>query len=101
MYEETTYFSLASVGDVDGERDFYISEEKLTLLDADMFWNMAPYPRDRSAEDFETSPITQNLIVVKEGRYHSLNADQSQAILLWTPLATPFPYVFSVAVCDL
>ena len=87
---ERAGFTIKDYGRPAGERDFYISEENFALLDADIFWNMAPYPGDRSAEDFETSTIMQNLTVVKEGRYRSLNADQSQAILFWTPLATPF-----------
>jgi ABC-type Fe3+-hydroxamate transport system substrate-binding protein len=73
-----------------GEDYFDIGEERFTLLDADMLWNLAPYPGDSSAQDFESSQIFQNLAVAKEGRYRSLNADQSQAILFWTPLATPF-----------
>ena len=73
-----------------GERAFEISEEKLTLLDADMLWNIAPYPGVDTAKDFEASPVVQSLKVVQDGRYRLLNSDQSQAIQLWTPLATPF-----------
>lgn len=87
---ERAGFTIKDYGQPVGERDFYIGEENLTMLDADMLWNVAPYPGDRSAEDFESSTIMQNLTVVKEGHYRSLNSDQSQAILFWTPLATPF-----------
>jgi ABC-type Fe3+-hydroxamate transport system substrate-binding protein len=87
---ERAGFTIKDFGRPAGERDFNVAEENLTLLDTDMLWNVAPYPGDRSAQDFESSPIVQNLAVVKDGRYRSLNADQSQAILFWTPLATPF-----------
>jgi ABC-type Fe3+-hydroxamate transport system substrate-binding protein len=87
---ERAGFTIKDYGRPQGERDFNVSEEKLTMLEADMLWNVAPYPGDSSAEDFESSVIVQNLEVYKEGRYRSLNSDQSQAILFWTPLATPF-----------
>lgn len=87
---ERAGFTIKDFGRPAGERDFNVTEENLTMLDADMLWNVAPYPGDSSAQAFESSPIVQNLAVVREGRYRSLNADQSQAILFWTPLATPF-----------
>lgn len=87
---ERAGFTIKDYGRPAGERDFTLSEEKLTELDADMLWNLAPYPGDSSPDDFVSSPVVQNLNVYKEGRYRSLNADQSQAILFWTPLATPF-----------
>jgi ABC-type Fe3+-hydroxamate transport system substrate-binding protein len=87
---ERAGFTIKDFGRPADERDFTVSEENLTMLDSDMLWNVAPYPGDSSAQDFESSSIVQNLAVVKEGRYRSLNADQSQAILFWTPLATPF-----------
>ena len=87
---ERAGFTIKDYGRPEGERDFNVSEENLTMLEADMLWNVAPYPGDSSAKDFESSVIVQNLEVVKEGRYRSLNSDQSQAILFWTPLATPF-----------
>jgi iron complex transport system substrate-binding protein len=87
---ERVGFTIKDYGRPKGERSFDPSEENLTILDADMLWNVAPYPGDNSAQDFEASKIVQNLQVVREGRYRSLNSDQSQAILFWTPLATPF-----------
>jgi iron complex transport system substrate-binding protein len=87
---ERAGFTIKDYGRPAGERDFTLAEENLTMLDADMLWNVAPYPGDNSPNDFVTSPVVQNLNVYKEGRYRSLNADQSQAILFWTPLATPF-----------
>jgi ABC-type Fe3+-hydroxamate transport system substrate-binding protein len=87
---ERAGFTIKDYGRPEGERDFNLSEENFTLLDADMLWNVAPYPGDRSAEDFESSKILQSLAVYKEGRYRSLNSDESQAILFWTPLATEF-----------
>ena len=87
---ERAGFTIKDYGGPEGERDFDVSEESLTILDTDMLWNVAPYPGDTSAQDFEASSVVQSLNVVKEGRYRSLNSDQSQAILFWTPLATPF-----------
>lgn len=87
---ERAGFRLADYGRPAGERDFTISEENFALLDRDLLWNVAPYPGDTSAADFAASPVLQNLDVVREGRYRSLTADQSQAILFWTPLAVPF-----------
>lgn len=71
-------------------RSFTITEENFALLDRDLLWNVAPYPGDTSAADFAASPVLQNLAVVREGRYRSLSADRSQAILFWTPLGVPF-----------
>ncbi len=87
---ERSGFKIKNYDRPKGERAFEISEENLTLLDADMLWNIAPYPGVDTAKDFEASPIIQSLPVVKEGRYRLLNSDQSQAIQLWTPLATSF-----------
>jgi ABC-type Fe3+-hydroxamate transport system substrate-binding protein len=87
---ERAGFTVADYGRPAGERDFTVTEENLALLDRAALWNVAPYPGDRSAEQFESSPVLQNPAVVREGRYRSLDSDQSQAILFWTPLAVPF-----------
>lgn len=87
---ERAGFVLADYDRPADERDFTLSEENFDQLDVDALWNVAPYPGDASARDFEASEILRNLAVMREGRYRSLDSDQSQAILFWTPLATPF-----------
>jgi iron complex transport system substrate-binding protein len=93
---ERAGFTIKDFGRPAGEDYFDVAEENFALLDADMLWNVSPYPGSDGeavpcdARAFESSNIFQNLPVFKEGRYRSLNVDQSQAILQWTPLATPF-----------
>jgi iron complex transport system substrate-binding protein len=89
-------FVLKDFGRPADESCFDIAEENFALLDTDMLWNVSPYPGTdgnpvpADARAFESSSIFQNLAVVKEGRYRSLTVDQSQALLQWSPLATPF-----------
>ncbi len=89
-------FTLKDFGRPANEGCFDLAEENFGQLDTDMLWNVSPYPGTdgnpvpADARAFESSPIFQNLTVVKESRYRSLNVDQSQALLQWTPLATPF-----------
>jgi ABC-type Fe3+-hydroxamate transport system substrate-binding protein len=69
-----------------------ISEENFGLLDeADFVVNIGPYPGnwDDDKAAIEASPVMQNLEVYQRGEVFFLTPNESQAIVQWTPLATP------------
>lgn len=69
-----------------------IAEENFPLLDeADTVWNIGPYPgnSERDVEALRSSPVLRSLDVYQRGDVHFLSVEVSQALVQWTPLATP------------
>jgi iron complex transport system substrate-binding protein len=68
-----------------------IAEENFDVLEADMVWNLAPYPGDfeRDKDTLLSSPVLRRLDVYRRGDVTLVSADLSQSMSFWTPLATP------------
>jgi ABC-type Fe3+-hydroxamate transport system substrate-binding protein len=68
-----------------------IAEENFDVLDADRLWNVSPYPGDvaRAEGAMRESPVLAGLDVARRDDVRYLSPELSQAILFWTPLATP------------
>jgi iron complex transport system substrate-binding protein len=68
-----------------------IAEENFDALDTDRLWNVSPYPGDVDQAEgaMRDSPVLAGLDVARRGDVRYLGPELSQAILFWTPLATP------------